>query len=68
MESGEERRLIEQVIERLASRHSHVALETVIAAVSDAHAYFDGSRIRDFVPLFVERKAGKKLSELVSTN
>ncbi len=55
-----------QVVERLAARHSEVPQKTVIAVVSDAHARFEGSRIRDFVPLFVERKATQALATLVS--
>jgi hypothetical protein len=32
--------------------------------VEDAHARFEQSRIRDFVPLFVERRARAELAKL----
>lgn len=62
--TDEERRLIAQVADRLARRYATVPVETVVAVVSDTHARFDGRRIRDFVPLLVERAAKEKLSGL----
>lgn len=65
MDTAEEKRLVLQVVERLTARHSEVPQETIIAAVSDAHARFEGSRIRDFVPLFVERRVKQMLATLI---
>ncbi len=38
--------------------------DTVTTVVHHNHARFDGSRVRDFVPLFVERGAKKELAQL----
>lgn len=57
MDAEEERRMIDQVAERLAAAHPDIPAESVDEAVVAAHARFDGRRIRDFVPLFVERTA-----------
>jgi hypothetical protein len=60
----EEPALIEEVKHRLARRYAEFAPEHVAAIVQDAHARFDRSRVRDFVPLLVERRAGEELSTL----
>ena len=52
-----------QVIERLTSKYTDVPPDRVSAAVQQAHAQFDQSRIRDFVPLFVERRARAALAK-----
>lgn len=56
MVSNEERRSIEQLIERLADEHRGVAREQLTAIVTATHANFESAKIRDFVPLFVERR------------
>ncbi|MGV0744173.1 hypothetical protein ABQF30_17430 [Mycolicibacterium sp. XJ870] len=38
--------------------------ERVSAAVDDAHHRFDGSVIRDFVPLLVERRVASELASV----
>jgi len=38
--------------------------DTVVEVVNDMRAAFNGSRIRDYVPLFVERRARAALTEL----
>jgi hypothetical protein len=43
-----------------------VAPDTVTVVVHRYHARFDGRRIRDFVPLFVERLARAELANLQS--
>jgi hypothetical protein len=50
-----------QVHERLSSRHSELTSEDILAVIQSAHASFDTSPIRDFVPLLVERRAGAEL-------
>ncbi|MFE3289993.1 three-helix bundle dimerization domain-containing protein [Rhodococcus sp. NPDC059234] len=62
MPSDDEQRHIEFVIERLARKHPEVPTPTVRAIVAAAHAHFAGRRVRDFVPLLVERKAEAELS------
>ena len=50
-----------QVHERLSSRYSELTPEDVLAVIRSAHASFEASPIRDFVPLLVERRAGAEL-------
>jgi hypothetical protein len=54
--------LIDQVVERLAARYTDVAPERVADVVHNAHARFEQSPIREFVPLLVERRARAELS------
>ena len=51
-----------QVHERLSSRHSELTSEDILSVIRSAHASFDASPIRDFVPLLVERRACAELS------
>lgn len=59
-----EETLIEQVADRLTRTYPTVPPEIVIAMVHDIHTEFDGRPVRDFVPLFVERRAGGELAKL----
>lgn len=65
MTNDEEDRMIAQTRTRLTTKYPSVPAETVARAVASAHAHFAGHRIRDFVPLLVERMAKEKLSTLV---
>ena len=53
---------LEHVHQRLSSRHSELTSEEILVVIQSAHASFDASPIRDFVPLLVERRAGAELS------
>lgn len=57
MTPEEEARAVDEVARRLAIRFPQISSDTVSRTVKDAHAEFANSRIRDFVPLFVERNA-----------
>ncbi len=48
---------ISRVIEQLSSRFPQVPVADIEKLVADLRAEFDGRRIREFVPLFVERRA-----------
>ena len=48
---------IARTIDKLASEFPHLAKERVTAVVAQIRPRFDGRPIRDFVPLFVERRA-----------
>ena len=48
---------ISRVIEQLSSRFPQVSLADIEKLVADLRAEFDGRKIREFVPLFVERRA-----------
>jgi hypothetical protein len=54
---------IHQVRERLIGKFAQTPPDQIHAAVSQAHAMFEHSKVRDFVPLLVERRASKELSE-----
>jgi hypothetical protein len=54
--------LIDQVVQRLATRYADLPPEQVAGAVQSAHARFEQCPIREFVPLLVERRARAELS------
>jgi hypothetical protein len=60
----EEWALIHDVERRLADKYTTVSLDHVAAVVQRAYARFHSSRVRDFVPLLVERRADEELEEL----
>ncbi|WP_445170477.1 three-helix bundle dimerization domain-containing protein [Mycolicibacterium sp. Dal123E01] len=55
VERAEERRQIDQVVDRLTELFPYVPDHVISDTVVSAHQRFDGARIREFVPLFVER-------------
>ncbi|BAH48492.1 hypothetical protein ROP_02450 [Rhodococcus opacus B4] len=66
MNSAEEARQILQVTTRLITKFPAVPRESVEAAVQDAVVQFEGGRIRDFVPLLIERTATANLVSSVN--
>lgn len=65
MKTDEEERLIAHAVTRLSVEYPSVPADDVARIVASAHVHFDGHRVRDFVPLLVERMAGERLSSLV---
>ena len=61
-----EQQIIDQVAHRLADAHTQVEPAHVVRVVQEEYARFDSRPIRDFIPLFVERNATKKLAKLSS--
>ncbi|WP_024287412.1 three-helix bundle dimerization domain-containing protein [Cellulomonas sp. KRMCY2] len=57
MRQEDELKQIASVSDRLAVRHPDLDRRTIEAAVQEAHGVYAGSRVRDFVPLLVERDA-----------
>ena len=55
--------LIGEVEQRLISKYPQHSRDYIVAVVRQAHAGFEASTIRDFVPLLVERKARAKLAD-----
>jgi hypothetical protein len=55
---------IQHVAARLMESYPGLPPERVTTVVHHNHARFDDSRIRDFVPLFVERDSRRELSKL----
>ncbi|RRQ29161.1 hypothetical protein DK926_04575 [Rhodococcus sp. Eu-32] len=58
----EEQRALDEIVSRLSEKFPETDSSTVESAVADAHRRFDDTKIRDFVPLFVERHAASALS------
>ena len=56
-----EEKLLADVGRRLISEFPQVSPEAVDALIRREHSRFDSSRIRDFVPLLVERHAREHL-------
>ena len=49
--------MIAEVVARLTRRYAELPPEEISTAVHDTRTRFEQSRIRDFVPLLVERRA-----------
>jgi hypothetical protein len=53
-----------ELIERLKATYPTLPPDIVVEVVNDMRDAFHGSRIREYVPLFVERRARSALTEL----
>ena len=58
-----EQLLIADVQRRLMSTYAQLAPEQFSSAVTQARAHFEQSRVCDFVPLLVERRARAELAK-----
>ena len=58
-----EQTMVEEVERGLANNYADVPAERIGAIVGGAYARFERSPIRDFVPLFVERRARAELAK-----
>jgi hypothetical protein len=65
VENTAEQTLVSDVERRLTSTYTQLSPGQVSAAVHDAHARFERSPIRDFVPLLVERRARDELTRVL---
>ncbi len=61
MTHDEELLHIDQVIDRLGTRFPDLPREGIEQVVRSAHEHFATGKVRDFVPLLVERLAREKL-------
>jgi hypothetical protein len=59
-----EQRQLDEVIDRLMARYPAMSRSTVSEVVHDLHATFAGAPLREYVALFVERRASAALGEL----
>ncbi|MDF3312478.1 hypothetical protein P3H15_46895 [Rhodococcus sp. T2V] len=64
MTHDEELLHIDQVIDRLDTRFPDLPRESIEQVVRSAHEHFATGKVRDFVPLLVERLAREKLQGL----
>ncbi|BBY64404.1 three-helix bundle dimerization domain-containing protein [Mycolicibacterium helvum] len=53
-----------EVVERLALSYPRLSSSTIAEVVDELRARFNGARIREYVPLLVERRAHTALTEL----
>jgi hypothetical protein len=60
----EERELINGVERRLAEKYTALPVDQISAVVRHAYAQFQSSRVKDFIPLLVQRRADEELEEL----
>jgi hypothetical protein len=61
--NSEESRIAE-LVERLKTIYPTLPADIVVDVVNEMRDAFHGSRIREYVPLFVERRARAALTEL----
>lgn len=61
-----EQQIIEQLAQRLAGIHTLIPSHEVARVVHEKFERFNGSRIRDFIPLFVERHSAERLAKLAT--
>lgn len=64
MDARDEGPAIAEVARRLRARFPGAGPAVIEAMVSDLHRTFDGTPIRDFVPVLVEREAMDRLSSM----
>ena len=57
----EELKAVAKVVDRLAERFPHIPRASIERAVLDEHTALNGSPIRDYVPVLVERGARGRL-------
>lgn len=57
-----EQKALDQIAERMAAQFPDTPADRIVDAIQDRYAEFDGSRIRDFVPVLVERSVRADLS------
>jgi hypothetical protein len=60
----EERELITGVERRLAEKYTALPVDQISVVVRHAYAQFQSSRVKDFIPLLVQRRADEELEEL----
>jgi hypothetical protein len=60
----EERARIDDVERRLAEKYSALPGDHVTTVVRHAYSHFRSSRVREFIPLLVQRRADEELEEL----
>lgn len=51
----------QDIIDRLATRFPHVPAQRIVDAVNEARHHFERARVRDFVPVLIEREARARL-------
>ncbi|SIT83452.1 three-helix bundle dimerization domain-containing protein [Microbacterium sp. RU33B] len=55
--SIDEDRAVAEIAERLQERFPDKPAAEIVAAIDEARASFDGAKVRDFVPVLIEKEA-----------
>ncbi|GAB0104174.1 hypothetical protein JMUB6875_31480 [Nocardia sp. JMUB6875] len=63
MTEPEEERQISELVARLSDKFPHLPARVVAEEVRGIHREFDDHRVREFIPLLVERIAERHLSK-----
>ncbi|TDN91510.1 hypothetical protein [Microbacterium sp. BK668] len=53
----DESKAMEEIAERLQERFPEASRQTIVDAIEKARAGFDGAKVRDFVPVLIEKEA-----------
>lgn len=61
MQTPDEAKEIDEVIERLMTKFPTATRDEVVEVVSKEHEALMGNRVRDFVPVLVEKQAKRRL-------
>jgi hypothetical protein len=64
MATEDEERAVERVVDRLSARFTHLPKQRVSQEVQTAYHQFDSARIREFVPIMVEKQAKDRLARI----
>lgn len=59
--SIDEEKALAEIVARLTERFPDATPAEITAAVDEARSPFDGSKVRDFVPVLIEKAAKKRL-------
>ena len=59
-----EQRSVDEVVERLSGKFPNVDVNRIREIVVAEHEAYDGSRVRDFVPVLVEKSSKKRVKAL----
>lgn len=57
-----EEQIFAEIADHLSAKYSDVSSTRVAAVINDTRNLFSDSKIRDFIPLLVERRASRELS------
>lgn len=66
MDHAQELHAIAQVVDRLAERFPHVTRARIERIVAEVQATLDDSRVRDYIPVLVERTAKDRLRRITA--
>ena len=59
--TADENKALEEIVERLQQRFPDAPRETVADAVEQARTAHDDAKVRDFVPVLIEKEAKARL-------